>query len=139
MTTRNLLFLFIATLFASCSSSSNLTENPDGKRLVFGTGGGFTGMYSIYELNEDGNLFAIFPDSISKPVKKLRRKQSRNIFAQADKLKLAQPAFNHPGNMTSFIKYKTDGVLSEYIWGDPNVSVPTEIKDLYSQLNSIVK
>ena len=96
-------------------------------------------MYSIYELNEDGNLFAILPDSTSKPLKKLKRKQTRNIFAQADKLKLAQPAFNHPGNMTSFIKYVSDSVLTEYKWGDPNVSVPAEIRDLYSQLKSIVK
>jgi len=139
MTIRVLLFLFITTLFASCSSTGKVTDNPNGKRLVFGTGGGFTGMYSIYELNEDGNLFAILPDSTSKPLKKLKRKQTRNIFAQADKLKLAQPAFNHPGNMTSFIKYVSDSVLTEYKWGDPNVSVPAEIRDLYSQLKSIVK
>ena len=139
MTKQILLSLFIITLFASCSTSAKVTNDPDSRRLVFGNGGGFTGIYTTYMLQEDGNVFALLPDSTLQPVKKLRKKQARDIFAQADKLKTAQAAFNHPGNITWFIKYHANGSVSEYKWGDADISVPNEIKDLYNQLNTIVK
>ena len=138
MPARILFTLFIATLFVSCSPSGKLTNDSDCNRLVFGNGGGFTGKYTSYVLFEDRHLFSLLPDSTLLPLKKLRKKQTRDIFNQANKLKMAQPAFNHPGNMTSFISYQADGILTEYKWGDPDVSVPNEIKDLYSQLNTIV-
>jgi hypothetical protein len=140
LTKKQTLFsLFIFMLFASCSSSGKVTTNQDGKQLIFGSGGGFTGIYTSYELYENGEVFTLLPDSTLKPIKKLRKKQACAIFEQAGKLKIAQPAFNHPGNMTWFIKYQADGAITEYKWGDANVSVPTEIKDFYNQLNTIVK
>lgn len=139
MTKQILLLLSIIALFVSCSSSAKVANDPDSRRLVFGNGGGFTGIYTTYELLEDGNVYTLLPDSTLQPVKKLRRKQTREIFAQADKLKMAQPVFNHPGNLTWFIKYHADGAVTEYKWGDANASVPDGIKDLYNQLNTIVK
>jgi len=139
MPTRILLTLFIAALFASCSSSGKVTNDTNSQRLIFGNGGGFTGMYTSYELFEDGRLFSLLADGTQQQLKKIRKNQTRDIFAQANKLKMAQPAFNHPGNMNSFINFRVDGVTTEYKWGDPNVSVPGEIKDLYNHLNEIVK
>ena len=139
MTKRILLSLFIIALFASCSPSAKVTTDPDSRRLVFGHGGGFTGIYSTYEIEEDGNVFAILPDSTLQSVKKLRKKKVRELFTQADKLKISQTGFNHPGNMTWFVKYQADGIITEYKWGDSNASVPVEIQDLYNQLNTIVK
>ena len=138
MTIRILLTLFVATLFFSCSSSGKVTDI-ESDRLIFGNGGGFTGKYTSYELYKDGHVFALLPDSTLHPIKRLRKNQTREIFAQAQKLRMAQPAFNHPGNMSSFIKYKYGGESTEYNWGDPNVSVPDEITNLYSQLNAIFK
>jgi amino acid permease len=139
MPTRILLTLFVAVFFASCSSPGKITNDTDSQRLIFGSGGGFTGMYTSYGLYEDGRLFSLLADSTQKQLKKLRKKQTRDIFALANNLKLAIPAFNHPGNMSSFINFRVYGVSTEYKWGDPNVSVPGEIKDFYSQLNAIVK
>ena len=138
MPARILFTLFIAALFVSCSSSGKVTKAPDCDRLVFGNGGGFTGMYTSYLLYEDRHVFSLMPDSTLLPLKRLKKKQTRDIFDQANKIKIAQPAFNHPGNMTSFISYQADGIVTEYKWGDPEVSVPNEIKILYSLLNTIV-
>lgn len=139
MINRILLSLFIIILFASCSSSGSIKNDPKSQRLIFGNGGGFTGIYTSYELYEDGNVLIILPDSTLKPIKKLRKKKTSELFSQADKLKIAQPAFNHPGNMTWFIKYQADGTITEYRWGDANTTVPYEIQDFYNQLNSIIK
>jgi hypothetical protein len=139
MANRILFSLFIIALFTSCSSSGKVTGDPNGRRLNFGNGGGFTGIYTSYELYGDGNVFIVLPDSTLKPFKKLKKKIANELFSQADKLKIAQPSFNHPGNMTWFIKYHADGAITEYKWGDTNITVPDKIKDLYNQLNTIVK
>lgn len=139
MTLRILLFICVTALFSSCSSSNKVADDKNSQQLIFGNGGGFTGIYTSYELNEDGRIYKLLPDSSKSKVNRIRKKQTRDMFEQADKLKMALPAFNHPGNMTSFIKYQTGGVFTEYKWGDPAVSVPAEIQDLYNQLNTIVK
>lgn len=139
MTKQILLFLSIISLLVSCSSSANVTNDPGGRILVFGNGGGFTGIYTNYQLDENGNVSALSADSTLKLIKKLRKKQTRDIFARADKIIIAQPSFNHPGNMTWFITYQVNGAENKYAWGDANISVPSEIKDFYNQLNTIVK
>lgn len=131
-------FLFIA-LFTSCSPSSKVSSESNGRRLIFGSGGGFTGIYTTYELYEDGSVFILLPDNTLQPLNKIRKKKARELFSKADNLKIAQPEFNHPGNMTLFIKYQDNGMLTEYKWGDANNSVPSQIEDLYSQFNTIVK
>ncbi|MDO9256389.1 MAG: hypothetical protein Q7U54_12810 [Bacteroidales bacterium] len=139
MTKRILISLLLIAFFASCSSSGKVTSDPNSRRLIFGNGGGFTGIYTRYELFEDGNVFILLPDNTLQPRKKIRKKKAQELFSQADKLKIAQPQFNHPGNMTWFITIQADGIITEYKWGDSNVSVPIIIKDLYNQLNTIVK
>jgi len=139
MTHRILISIFILTLFVSCSTTGKVTNDTVSKHLIFGNGGGFTGIYTSYKIQEDGSVFALLPDSTFKPVKKLKKKEARSLFEQADKIKITQPVFNHPGNMTWFIKYRVNGAETVYIWGDSNVSVPTEIKDLYNKLNTIIK
>jgi hypothetical protein len=139
MANRILFSLLIITLFTSCSSSGKVTNEPVGQRLIFGNGGGFTGIYITYELCEDGSLFAINPGETKHLVKKLRKKQTREIFDKAGRIKKSQPTFDHPGNMTWFIKYQAGGTVAEYKWGDSNAFVPSEIKEFYNQLNTIVK
>lgn len=138
MINRILLFLIIIVSLASCSSSGKVKNDSNGKRLIFGNGGGFTGIYTNYELDENGEVFTLLADSTLMPIKKLRKKQTREIFEQAAKLKITTPEFNHPGNMSSFIKYEAKEALTEYKWGDTNVSVPNEILDLFNKLNTIV-
>ena len=96
-------------------------------------------MYVSFEIHEDGSVFNILPDKSQSKVKRLRKKQTHEIFAKAGQIKISQPAFNHPGNMTWFIKYTITGDSTEFKWGDANFSVPGEIKDFYTQLNTVVK
>ncbi len=139
MITRILLSVCIIAMFTSCSSSGKVSNDAKSEKLIFGSGGGFTGMYVSFEIYKDGRVFNILPDKSQSKVKKLRKKQTREIFAQADSLNINHPAYNHPGNMTYFIKYKFAGDSTEYKWGDSNFSVPIEIKDFYNQLNAIIK
>ena len=138
MIKRILFFLLAATLFGACSSSGKSTADTE-KRVVFGNGGGFTGQYITYQLNSDGRVFTLLADSSKQLLKKLRKKQTREIFTQADKIKKTRPAFSQPYNMTWFIRYYSGNEVAEYKWGDPEMPVADEIRDFYTQLNAIVK
>lgn len=138
MTIKILLLLTIPALFASCASSGKVTGDFAQQRLVFGNGGGFTGIYTSYELNDEGTVFTLLPDSSLQKVNRIRKKQTRALFTQADKLITAHPAFNHPGNITWFIKYYKGNKLHEFKWGDHTMPVSSEIKDFYNQLITIV-
>jgi hypothetical protein len=139
MTFRILLFICTTALFASCSSSGKVSGDSSQPRLVFGNGGGFTGVYTSYQLDDDGRVYSMLPDSSLQKINRIGKKLTRTIFTQADNLKIALPAFNHPGNITWFLKYKTDDKYLEYKWGDSNTPVPAEIKSLYDQLIKTVK
>ena len=139
MTLRILLFICTTALFASCSSSGKVSGDSSQPRLMFGNGGGFTGIYTSYQLDNDGRVYSMLPDSSRQKINRIRKKQTRKLFTQADKLKMAQPAFNHPGNITWYIKYQTENDFIEFRWGDSNVPVPAEIKNLYDQLITTVK
>ena len=134
MTLRMLLLICIATLFVSCSSSGKVTGNSTRPSLIFGNGGGFTGIYTIYKLNDDGRVYSVLPDSTQQRINHINKKKTRALFSQADQLKMTEPAFNHPGNITWFIRYKKGNELVEFKWGDSKVPVPDEIKNLYNQL-----
>lgn len=134
-----LIFIGIYALFASCASSGKVSDDSTHPRLIFGNGGGFTGNYTSYQLQDDGRVYSMLPDSSRQKINRIGKKQTRSILTQADKLKLAHPAFNHPGNITWFISYQTINEIIEYKWGDINVPVPTEIKDFYNQLITTVK
>ena len=138
MTIRILFFLLATTLLGACSSSGKSTADSE-KRLIFGSGGGFTGQYIMHQLNSDGRVFIVLADSSKQQLKKLRKKQTREIFAQADKIHNTQPAFSQPYNMTWFIIYYSGNDVTEYKWGDPDMPVAAGIKDFYTQLNAIVK
>lgn len=138
MTVRILFFLLITALFGSCSSSGKVTADTD-KSIVFGNGGGFTGQYTTYKLNTDGRIYLLHADSSQQQIKKLRKKQTSEIFSHADKIRNTLPEFSHPYNLTWFIRYYSEGQSLIYEWGDPAFPVATEIKDLYTQLNSSIK
>lgn len=139
MTTKIFLFICITALIASCSSTGKLAADSMEKRLVFGNGGGFTGIYTAYELRGDGQVYALLPDNSQRLVKRIKKKQTHAIFIEAEKLRTTQPDFNHPGNLTWFIKLFSGNEQTEFKWGDSNVSVPAEITELYNRLYTIVK
>jgi len=139
MTIKILLLIGISAIFASCATSGKVSDDSSHPRLIFGNGGGFTGIYTSYELSDKGHVFALLADSSRQKVNHIRKKQTRDLFTQADKLMVAQPAFNHPGNITWFIKYYKGNELFEFKWGDDTMPVSSEIIDFYNQLNTIVK
>lgn len=139
MTLKILFLISLSAFFASCASSHKAGGISTQNRLIFGNGGGFTGKYTSCQLNDDGRVYSLLPDSSMRKINRLSKKQTRALFAQAESLRNEQPPFNHPGNMTWFITYHTSNEIIEYKWGDSNEPVPAGIKEFYGQLITFVK
>jgi len=105
----------------------NLTE------IVFGWGGGFTGMVDEYHLMKDGTLKQ--GDEIKK---KLDSKQMKLIMKDFKKINFAKIKLNDPGNLYYFLAAKAQENEQRLIWNDLT-QIPPEVKTVYDELINLTK
>ncbi len=134
-----LLCLGIFSLF-SCKTPSYTPEDfPEGK-ITFGSGGGFTGIYTDYVLLENGQFFRKSSNEkefIALP--KIGKNKVSQVFKNVTTLKLMSLNFNNPGNMNTYVKMKIDGQEQEITWGVPGPKPPKDAKLFYKILMNLVK
>ncbi len=126
-------------LFFSCKSTKPAPENFTRKQLVFGSGGGITGMVKQHALLEDGYLFTKtnLEDTYTY-VSKVSKRKCKGYFNQSQLLNIKDVAFSHPGNRYFFLEYKDTLSTNRITWGDGQHTPPEEITDLYDQLNQLI-
>ena len=131
--------LCAALLAGQCKHPKYTAQTLPEDRLLFGQGGGFTGIETTYILLENGQLFK-FTSKGQEPeeLPAAPRKQGKRLFEAAEKLGLLETDFSYPGNMYSFIEYQDDGQKRRIAWGDLEHPVEQKIKDFYDQLNQLV-
>jgi len=132
-------FIFLISISTCFSQKYSSTNLPD-KQLVFGSGGGASGQVKKYILLENGQLFSY--NSLkkkTKEIKKANKEEAAKIFADLKALDLEKMNFNHPGNMTYFIRKKEGVDETEVRWGSPDHQEPAEIKEFYKRLTALVK
>ena len=88
----------------SCVSSESLSSDKNTKRYAFGKGGGFTGIYNEFILNEDGKVFKYDYKYNREVYYKTLEKADLNYFLERiDELSLEGIDINTPGNVTYYI------------------------------------
>ncbi len=128
-----ILFFF----FWSCKSYQPLNW-PD-KRLLFGSGGGFTGAVTEFILLENGQLFThTGVETQYKELKKVGRRTTKNLFSRAAQLKELDAGVNQPGNIYYFISDFQTGKERRIAWGAHDVPVSETVKELYRELSGLV-
>ena len=124
---------YISVLFLL--NASNCSKTTEFKEIKFGEGGGFTGAFTEYEIQTNGDVFR--NNSLNKEhtkIKTLDKSDLKQIQNGINKISADDYNFNHPGNIYYFIE--TDN--KKITWGDPSFSEPKEAKKLYEQLNKII-
>ncbi len=106
---------------------SNLTD------IVFGWGGGFTGMIEEYHLAKDGTLKVG-----SEIKKKVDSKSMKIIVAAFKKVNFSKIKINDPGNLYYFMAAKAGTNEQRLIWND-QTQLPPEVKAAYDELVKITK
>ena len=131
--------LATATLFWFCKQPKYTTENFPDKQLRWGSGGGFTGKENSFTLLENGQIFKAGAENKMTELEKTKAGKAKKLFELAKTLDLTKLDFQHPSNIYSFMEYQEGDMVKRVSWGDPKFPVDDRIKDLFAQLNALVK
>jgi hypothetical protein len=129
--------LIYILLFAivACTTSKNVINNKI-ETIVFGSGGGFTGVVTTYSLSADGHL-NIVERNKNISVKTVDKKTVKELFEKANELKSYQ--FNVPENVYSFLEIQTKENKQNITWGFGSTKVDSRVTTLYNELMSLIK
>ncbi|WP_405410936.1 hypothetical protein [Maribacter sp. Asnod1-A12] len=134
------LTILLCMLLFSCKSQQFTVDNLPEKRLVFGKGGGMTGVIDTYILLENGQLF--HTNSITKKSEELNsisESKTEELFDHLDMLQLVNVDFNHPGNVYYFIEDVNEEFTTKIVWGSFEYGIAPKYKALYENLIKQIK
>jgi hypothetical protein len=136
----SLIIMFSLTSLFSCHKKNIAVEKMPTKQILFGSGGGFTGVVSEYALLENGSVLELSNDKKSyNVVNRIGRQKAGDCVATIKKLGLETLKFDEPGNLYYYIVVKTDKAVENRItWGSKENPVDNNIKDLYQTLISFL-
>ena len=128
-------------LIAACIPTRYTLDGLPDEQLRFGSGGGFTGAFHEYLLLQNGQVF-LFESNPGKKdtfeLQSLSRTDTRMVFRQLDSLRLHKYDFNHPGNMTYFIR-QTDELIDHTVqWGDARWAIREVISQYHAGLKAMM-
>ncbi|MEL7340873.1 MAG: hypothetical protein AAGM67_10330, partial [Bacteroidota bacterium] len=131
--------LLLGILLSSCKSRPVDPETYTKRIVKFGSGGGFTGFYTHYQLLENGDLFMQKdPDSTMQYLLRVKKKLRKPVFAQLDSIEIEAFAYDQPGNLSQYVEtsFGERSVRSTFTAGDLNVPIPA--KELYQSLIQLI-
>lgn len=134
------IYFILICLFLGCKSRQLSSETLFERELIFGSGGGFTGVVKTYILKGNGTL--TYLESMKKDtviLSVISKKECQKIFKKLSELHLEDKTIKRPGNIYYFLKEKKQNKYSEVVWGDFNYTVPDEINSFYKSLYQYIK
>lgn len=131
----------VILLAFSCKTTKSFTpDNFEGNMLTFGTEGGFAGTTSENYIFENGQLFRFESrNSSTYELGKIDKKVVNQIFDNYATLGIGNFDINDPGNLSYYIKMKTEDGEKILKWGGNNVETPPILKQYFKTLAQIVK
>jgi len=131
-----------AVSFYSCSSTKKIPVVII-EKIQFGTGGGFTGRVTTYDLFPDGRLFMEFNNKDSL-LGKIHPDTLSVVISEA--IVLDDYHYNQPGNMYAFLsiekknlKGTNDNVVQRIVWGMGSGEIEPRVIELHERLMQLVR
>ncbi|MEN0049838.1 MAG: hypothetical protein AAF806_22445 [Bacteroidota bacterium] len=131
--TRYSIFTLILLCFLSCKTYqfNNFPE----EQIIFGNGGGVTGVTVNYILLENGQLFKTNAwQKDTTELTKIKASAAKKYFKQLTDLDWEKIDVNEPGNTYHFLSYKTLNNTYRATWGATGYEPPEAIKSIYQSL-----
>lgn len=128
-----LLLLVLMGLSSACQTSKPL-DSYKGEKVIFGSGGGFTGLVTTYTLLADGRLFKQNSMGDTALTEVLRMPKATAKALMKEKASLPTSHFQQPGNMYSFLEWTQENETHRVTWGAPQGTPPAEVVALYRSL-----
>jgi hypothetical protein len=127
--------LCMAPLAGACSSNARIQSgapNINGA-IRIGSGGGFSGIFSGYLFNGNGNVYRwkVGPGEFEDTELLFTEQDSvQQFFTILDDAGFATCAFDHPGNMTEFVELRRNDSIHTVCWGKPGLAPPQRIAEV---------
>lgn len=132
-----IIFLIIIISTLSCVSSESLSsDNNNIKRYAIGKGGGFTGDYTEFILNENGKVYK-YDYKYDREVyyKELEKVDLNYFLEQIEELGLEGIDINQPGNMTYYIEVRIgQNSINKITWGANLYYPPKELVAFHEEI-----
>ncbi len=132
---RNLIlpaFLLLSLLITGCS---------DNVALKFGSGGGFTGQYIEYILENDRTIHK--NNSLtneSEAIGKITKSELRSIRTAFDDNGIEKLEYDKPGNMSKYIEFKKGEEVKKWQWAEGDENEPAQkLETVYQLLQNLIK
>lgn len=114
---------------------ANYTE----AKIKFGAGGGFTGLYTHYQLLDNGDLFMQKePDSTQYHLASIKKKIYKPLFSGLAEMDSEAFRYNHPGNMTQYVEVQLVDTTYRAAFAIQDSLAPQALRDMYRQLMDLV-
>jgi hypothetical protein len=128
--------LFILPVFLLSAFILSAQEN----YITIGSGGGITGMATVYKITPKGKVFKGkgIEEIKYTECSTLKRSIAREQIISVSRNTRDLAPFNHPGNVYYFMKYYDKGVEQILTWGDSDHPAPDHIMKLYENINKKV-
>ncbi len=129
-----LLILFSCKTAEEVKSVSNI--NVDNKRYAVGKGGGFTGAYDEYILNEDGKVYKYdFKYDREIFFKELSKADLVYLLEKIETLSLDGIEINQPGNISYYIDVRIGKAsINKIVWGANLYYAPNNLIEFHKEL-----
>jgi hypothetical protein len=129
---------FLLILFSVCCLSF-APKKKDVYEIKFGSGGGITGLYSYYLLNQKSELYTQ-QGNTSIYLKKVNSSKTAKLFKTIQSDQLLNCRYNKPGSYTNQIFIiKNQIIINQIQWNSNDSTAPKYITDLYKSLNNLLK
>lgn len=128
---------FTLVLMAGCNPTKISPLNYEKQSILFGRGGGFTGIETTYKLLDNGQLFELKAmRSEAVKIKNISKQQTKQIFNNISMLGLDTKVLNEPDNMYHFIEVSHGDQTNRIVWGR---AAEDNIKVFYQILMHLLK
>lgn len=104
-------------------------------KVVFGKGGGISGIYDEYFIDTKGDLYKKDASTAAYSlIKSLPQKQIKEVYREIKKNDLYKVAFNNPYSYSYFIEIFDNDKSNRIVWGNANNPPPAEVTTVYQKL-----
>lgn len=127
---RVFLFFFICSACATSQKATYAVQS-----IAFGSGGGFAGTVTRYELLFDEKVLKKGGETL----RTVEEEELQMIQALVLDHDLMNKTFNAPYNMYQFIELNAQGKVQNFVWGNSTQPPPVEVSELYAALVTLAK
>ena len=136
-------FFFILSLpllLTNCKTTKYTPESFPEVQIIFGDGGGFSGVVTEYILLENGQFFK--KSSLKEKYEELeplKKNEAKEIYERLAGLRLHKFDINHPGNLYYFLRFTNEELDHTITWGAGDYNLREDIMSFYKDLRALLK